>query len=454
MRLTTRIEENYPIASLAPHPRNANQGDEKHIAESIEHNGFWGTVVANERNGRILAGNFRVKALKAAGETVVDVAWVDVDEEEELRILLADNRTARLGHDDPQALANLLQELVESDDELAGTGYDEKFLHDLLKSLGEEDAPDPGAGGDDFDPELQGGQTRTQSGDLWLIDGGKHRLAVGDSTDPDLVRTLFGVLPPEIAELVDAAGGDVPMSAVRLEGPQAAACIWTDPPYGVDYVGKTKSAKTIQNDGAEGLADLLTLAFAVASEMLSPGGAIYIAHPAGPNALTFAQKALEVGWTIKQQLVWVKNTMVLGRSDYHYAHEPILYCCKPLPSGEGRTGRGGKLWWGDNAQTTVFNVDKPARSEDHPTMKPVSLIEPMLKNSTGPGGIVYEPFGGSGSTLIAARRANRRCFAVELDLQYADVILKRCEAEGMSVELAWRPGESVSSVLDRLEGEE
>lgn len=452
-KLTSRLEEGVALDALTIHPRNANQGNLDVIAQSIEHNGFWGTIVANERTGHVLVGNHRVMALRKAGQTTVDVAWVDVDDEEELRILLADNRTARLGHDDPETLRTLLEELTDSDAGLLGTGYDEKFLDELIKSLHNEPEPDAGAGGDGFDPGLEGGETRTKLGDIWLIDGGKHRLAVGDCTDPALTDMLFGRLTDEATGQAEEQGSDGGLWPIHTEGFLAASCIWTDPPYGVDYVGKTKSAKTIQNDGAEGLPDLLALCFAVASNNLSPGGAIYIAHPAGPNALTFALTAKEAGWTIKQQLVWVKNTMVLGHSDYHYSHEPILYCCKPLLAGEGRTGRGGKLWWGDNSQTTVFLVDKPARSEDHPTMKPVALIEPMLRNSCPPGGIVYEPFGGSGSTMIAARRTNRRCFAVELDLGYADVILKRAEAEGMSIQLAWRQEENPDATLSRLEAE-
>lgn len=131
----------------------------------------------------------------------------------------------------------------------------------------------------------------------------------------------------------------------------------------------------------------------------------------------------DAGWLFRQNLIWAKNTLVLGRSDYHYRHEPILYGF--AAGGEGRLGRGGDRWHGDDAQTTVFDVDKPSRSEDHPTMKPVELIVRMLTNSCPPRGIVYEPFGGSGSTLIAAHQTGRVARVVELDPRYVDVICRR-----------------------------
>lgn len=229
-------------------------------------------------------------------------------------------------------------------------------------------------------------------------------------------------------------------------GDVAPDCVWTDPPYGVDYVGKTKRKLKIQNDDTGGLEKLLVGAFVVVAAVCRPGAPVYVAH-ADTKRMVFESSLIAAGLRVRQNLVWVKNTLVMGRSDYQYQHEPILAAevtnldseedpgkvHEPVlygftPGGEGRLGRGGPWWFGNNKQTTVFEVDKPPRSADHPTMKPVALIDAMLANSLPPGGVVFDPFAGSGSTLIAAHRRSSRCFAVEIDPLYADVILRRFEA--------------------------
>jgi site-specific DNA-methyltransferase (adenine-specific) len=226
---------------------------------------------------------------------------------------------------------------------------------------------------------------------------GPHRVLCGDSTDITAVEAM-------------------------LDGDRCHI-MWTDPPYGVDYVGKTKQALTIRNDGAGDLPELLAGAFAVATAALRSGAPVYVCHAPGPLATTFAEAFTTAGWSLRQNLVWVKDIMVLGHSDYHYRHEPILYGF--TPGGEGRRGRGGDAWFGDNAQTSVLEVPKPPRSGDHPTMKPVELITRCLANSCPPRGLVFEPFGGSGSTLIAAHQHGAQARVVELDPRYADVICRR-----------------------------
>jgi site-specific DNA-methyltransferase (adenine-specific) len=234
----------------------------------------------------------------------------------------------------------------------------------------------------------------TVLGDVWLL--GPHRLLCGDATDMAAVGAM-------------------------LDGDRCD-CMWTDPPYGVEYVGKTKNALTIENDGADDLPGLLAGAYAVATAALKPGSAVYIAHPAGALFMVFAQAFFNAGWRFHEGLVWNKNTMVLGHSDYHFKHEPIMY---GYTAGEGRRGRGGQGWYGGDAQVSVFDIPKPSRSEDHPTMKPVELVTRHLANSCPPGGLVYEPFGGSGSTLIAAYGLNQAARVVELDPVYCDVICRR-----------------------------
>jgi DNA modification methylase len=237
----------------------------------------------------------------------------------------------------------------------------------------------------------------TRSGDLWLL--GFHRLLCGDATNArDVVR------------LLDCA---------------RAAILWTDPPYGVSYVGKTADALTIANDDAGRLEGLLRSAFTVVHDVLVAGAPFYIAHPAGPLSLTFQQVVTDLGWRIRQTLVWVKDSLVFGHSDYHFRHEPILFGY--LPGGQGRRGRGGGGWYVDDDETTVFEVPRPKVSPDHPTSKPVALITAMLVNSTRSGDLVLDPFAGSGSTLIACEERGRRCAALDLDPRYCDVIVRRWE---------------------------
>lgn len=230
-----------------------------------------------------------------------------------------------------------------------------------------------------------------------------HALLCGDATSSS-----------DVAQLMAAGGGE------------RADAMWTDPPYGVSYVGKTKRALTIQNDGAGDLEGLLTDAFAAAdSEALADGAALYVAGPSGPQGIVFIN-VFNAQWRLRQMLAWVKDSMVMGHSDYHYRHELILYAFKP---GEGRLGRGGAGWYGPNNATSVFEIPRPKRSEEHPTMKPVALVAAMLENSSAAGDVVYEPFCGSGTTLIASERLDRRCRALELDPRYCDVILRRWETE-------------------------
>jgi DNA modification methylase len=206
----------------------------------------------------------------------------------------------------------------------------------------------------------------------------------------------------------------------------SADAMWTDPPYGVSYVGKTIDALVISNDGGDGLAELLRTSWGGVDRVLKPGGRFYIAAPAGPQGTIFRLSIDVANWKFKQALVWVKDSMVLGHSDYHYRHEDILYGIKP---GEGRFGRGGDGWYGDNSQTSVFMVARPKRSIEHPTMKPTGLIRRCLLNSTKPGDLVLDPFAGSGSTLRAAKDCNRKAIGIEIEERYCEIAAKRCAQE-------------------------
>ena len=232
---------------------------------------------------------------------------------------------------------------------------------------------------------------------MWAL--GEHRLGCSDARDPDAWS--------------------------RLIGRERAQVLWTDPPYGVDYVGKTPKALRVAGDASQGLAQLLQEVFARAGERLAPGARLYVCHPTGPGAQTFHAAFTGAGWRHHQSLVWVKDRMVLGHADYHHRHEGILYGYVPAP---GRWGRGARGWYGGNAQDSVLQVDRPAASREHPTAKPVELITRCLSNSSKPGDGVVDPFAGSGSTLIASHVLGRRAFAMELDPAYCGVMIDRWEA--------------------------
>ncbi|WP_433661065.1 DNA modification methylase [Nocardia sp. CA-128927] len=377
---------------------NPRRGNVDAIAQSLDATGQYRPVVVNEgtltgRAMEVLAGNHTLLAARQLGWEELAVGIIDVDEQTARRIVAADNRTADLGDYDHAALFELLDGL----DDLAGTGYSPDDFDKLVAEIiPRETHTDP----DDI-PELPDAPISV-SGDIWQL--GPHRLAVGDATDFAAVEAL-------------------------MDGEQAD-CVWTDPPYGVDYVGKTKDALRIQGDAVADLDELLSGAFASMVAVARPGAPVYVAH-ADSERLRFETALREAGVLVRQNLVWVKNTIVMGRSDYHYKHEPILYGF--TPGGEGRLGRGGDRWQGDNAQATVFEFDKPSANREHPTMKPVALIEAMLANSLRSGGRVLDLFGGSGSTLIAAHQHGSAARLVELDPRYADVICRRFQEHTRTV---------------------
>lgn len=364
------------LSELRGAPRNPKDHDLGAIHSSIARFGFTTPVLLDERTGRLVAGHGRLEALrsmKAQGQTAPerieerDGEWLvpvvrgvrfRSDEDAE-GYLLADNRLPELGGWNDSELANILSDLAFAD-ALEGVGWDANEVDEMLAGLdgGQGERGDP-----DEVPESPV-EPVSKRGDVWLL--GKHRLRCGDST-----------VLSELEALMDG---------------WTAQVMWTDPPYGVNYVGKTKDALTIQNDGAGGLTALLYDAFVCVAAVLEPGTPFYIAHPAGALSEHFLAAVREVGWRLHQTLVWVKDSMVLGHSDYHYKHEPILFGYTP---GEGRFGRGGKGWYGDNSQVSVFEIARPKASPDHPTGKPVGLIEIHLENSSTYGYRVIDPFGGA-----------------------------------------------------------
>lgn len=409
-------------ADLNTHHRNPRRGDVKIIAESLDKNGQYRAIVVNRgtltgRPNEVLAGNHTLLAARELGWATIEATFVDVDVDDDAatRIVLADNRTADRGTYDHESLMELLNDLPD----LVGTGYtaDDLDLEPTDSLTEPDDVPDT--------PDA----AVSRLGDVWHL--GPHRLLVGSAADLDAV--------------------------LNVTGEHGIDAIWTDPPYGISYVGKTANALTIQNDGGDDAVALWQDTCRTLWAAARPGAPFYVAH--APSYRTeFLQALLDNEFIYRQDLVWVKNTFALGHGDYHRRHEPILYGNAPgtpaddpetlerldaagdpetyedrhdgilygfAPNGKGRLGRGGPNWHGDNKQSTVFEVNKPARNADHPTMKPVELIEAMLRNSVPRGGTVLDTFGGSGSTLIAAHRLGIRARLVELDTRYADVICRR-----------------------------
>jgi hypothetical protein len=213
-------------------------------------------------------------------------------------------------------------------------------------------------------------------------------------------------------------------------------------PYGVEYVGKGRDALTINNDGRDlgQLEDLLAESFGATTTSSAPGAAVYVAAPAGPATLPFAKVLADLGWW-RQTLVWVKDAFVLGHSDYHYRHE-VIYSGY-VPGVDGRRGRGGAGWYGDNAADSVLEVPRPRVNKEHPTMKPVALVERCLANSTRRGDTVLDPFGGSGSTLIACHQTGRVARLIELDPRYVDVICRRYQEGTGTLPVLESTGEAV-----------
>lgn len=407
--MTRIIDQQYQmikVDQVRPHPRNANQGDVGAISESIKNVGFYGALIIQKSTGQILAGEHRWRAAQHNGIAELPGLVVDVDDNTAARILIGDNRYPQLASWNEKALADLLADLARTDDGLSGTGYDGDDLDELIASLDDGTAPPDGKTDPDDIPDLPA-DPRSKVGDLWLL--GPHRLVCGDSTE---------------ARYIEAA----------LDG-RDADCVWTDPPYGVAYVGKTKDALTIQNDTltSDSLRELLRKSLGAAAAASKPGGAWYVAAPPGPLHLEFAVVLRDLDiW--RQTVMWVKDQFVLGRSDYHYRHEPIFYGWTPGAAHQPPP---------DRKQDTVWEIPRPKQSKEHPTMKPVELVIRALENSTGPRGLILDPFGGSGTTLIAAHRTGRVAALVELDPHYADVICRRYQEHTGTLPIHATTGEPV-----------
>ena len=384
-----------PIDSLTPWPRNARRGNVEVVSESLRVNGQYRPIVVRSSTREVLAGNHTLAAAQVLGWTEIAATFVDVDDDQAERIVLVDNRANDIAGYDETELVKILQGLPD----LSGTGYDEAALEELVLGIEQQPAEAP-----DGVDELPHAQPLASLGDVFTL--GRHRVVCGDSTDPETLQ--------------------------RLTGGEPADAMWTDPPYGVEYVGKTAASLTIANDGGDDLEQLLTDIWAATRPALKAGAPCYVAH-SDTRRVTFETTLRAAGFLVRQNLIWVKNALVLGRSDYQYQHEPVLAVeagHEPILYGfagerPGRLGRGGPWWFGPNSATTVFECPKPTANREHPTMKPVQLILDMLANSVRPGWTVLDPCAGSGSTLMACEVHGAAARVAELDPRYVDVICAR-----------------------------
>lgn len=375
------------INDLKENPRNPNMHSDEQtrlLAEIILKTGWRAPITISNLSGFIVKGHGRLQAAKIAGFKEVPVEYQNFkDEEEEMAALLADNKIAELAEIDNAKLTEIFKD-VEFED-ISLTGYSQEEYDELIGAFEEvELLGDP----DEVPEEVE---TRCKRGDIWQL--GNHRLMCGDSTCVTEVEAL--------------------MNGVKVD------LYLTDPPYNVNYEGKTKDKLKIENDKMDNANFRLFLRdmFSTADTVMKEGAVFYIWH-ADSEGYNFRGACFDVGWTVRQCIIWNKNTMVLGRQDYQWKHEPCLYGWKDGAS---------HLWASDRKQTTVIDFNKPARNGEHPTMKPVGLFDYQIQNNTKGGDVVYDSCGGSGTTLIACEQNKRIAYVMELDPHYCDVIITRWE---------------------------
>lgn len=371
------------LDKLTPYEKNARKHEEADIATivaSIDEFGMCDPIGIWSDKNIIVEGHGRLLALKKLGKTEAPCIRLDhLTDEQRRAYALAHNKTAEMSDWDFSKLeAELADMSLEFD--MTAFGFDELEIDDP-QELEEDEVPEVD----------ETAEPITKQGDIWKL--GRHRLICGDSTDKETIDKL-------------------------MNGKKADLLV-TDPPYNVAYEGKTAEALTIENDemGGEEFRAFLKNAFDRAFDSLKEGGAFYVWY-ASREHINFETALNEASLKVRQQLIWVKNSLVLSRQDYHWKHEPCLYGWK-----EGAAHN----WYSDRTQTTVLEFDRPSRNAEHPTMKPLDLIGYQIQNSSRKNEIVLDLFGGSGSTLIAAEQLDRTCYMSELDPRYCDVIIRRWE---------------------------
>ena len=373
------------VEDLVPYALNSRTHSDEQVAQlaaSIREFGFTNPILIDEANN-LIAGHGRVLAArKAQMKNIPAVVVTGLDDRRRRALVIADNKLALNAGWDEEALRVELEDLAGDFGELMG------FSEDELVALLQSDDGTEGLTDEDAVPEVPE-QPVTVEGDVWLL--GRHRLMCGDSTSIDHLERLCD------GQLVD---------------------MWlTDPPYNVAYEGGTKEKLTIQNDSMsdDSFRQFLQDAYSAADAVMKKGAVFYIWH-ADSEGYNFRGAASDVGWPVRQCLIWKKSSLVMGRQDYHWMHEPCLY---------GWKDGAAHLWAADRKQTTILEFNKPRRNGEHPTMKPVELFEYQMLNNTKGSDLVLDSFAGSGTTVIACQKHGRMARLMELDPKYCDVIIKR-----------------------------
>ncbi len=394
MKTTTELQL-VPISKLVPYINNARTHSPEQILKlrsSLREFGFINPVIIDRDYG-VIAGHGRIAAAKEEGITEVPCVFADhLTEAQKKAYIIADNRMAMDAGWDEELLRVEIESLQAADFDPLLTGFDADELSDLFSDGSEKDVQD-----DDFDLSAALEKASfVERGDVWTV--GRHRLVCGDATDEDDVALL--------------------MNGKR------ANLLLTDPPYGVSF--KSASGLTIQNDSMkdEEFYQFLLSAFQRMADHLEKGGSAYVFH-ADTEGLNLRRAFVDAGFHLAGCCIWVKDSLVLGRSDYQWQHEPVLY---------GFLQNGKHPWFSDRKQTTVWNFAKPKRNANHPTSKPLDLLAYPIGNSTQENAIVVDTFGGSGSTMMVCQQMNRTCFMMELDGKYASVILRRAVENGIAPE--------------------
>ncbi|MBR1722176.1 MAG: DNA modification methylase [Treponema sp.] len=386
--------EKTDISKLNPaeyNPRKDLQpGDAEYekLKRSIEQFGYVEPIIWNKTTGRVIGGHQRLNILVDMGLNEVDCVVVEMDKEREKALNIALNKIN--GEWDNDKLAMLISDLQGSDFDVSLTGFEEAEIADLFEKVGEREAKD-----DDFDMTAALEKASfVERGDIWTV--GRHRLMCGDATSSEDVSIL-------------------------MDGKRANLIV-TDPPYGISV--KSANGLTIQNDSMKNdeFYNLLLSSFKCMADNLEKGGAAYVFH-ADTEGINFRRAFIDAGFHLAGVCIWAKNHIALGRSDYQWKHEPILY---------GYLQNGKHPWYAGRNQTTIWNYNKPQRNAIHPTMKPLDLLSYPICNSSQENAIILDTFGGSGSTMMACEQTNRICHMMEIDEKYASVILRRAAENGIA----------------------
>ena len=385
MSKTTTEMQLISIDKLVPYVNNARTHSAEQILKlrsSLREFGFVNPIII-DREFNVIAGHGRLMAAKEEGIEEVPCVFVDyLTDAQKKAYILADNRMAMDAGWDEELLKIEMEELQNLGYDLEFTGFDEKELADLF-GVDDKEVKE-----DEFDLTAALEKASfVERGDVWFV--GKHKLMCGDATSSE-----------DVAKLMED---------------KKANLILTDPPYNVAF--KSSDGLTIQNDSMDNndFYEFLYLSFKNMADHLENGGAAYVFH-ADTEGLNFRKAFIDAGFHLAGCCIWVKDSLVLGRSDYQWQHEPVLY---------GFMQNGKHPWYSDRKQTTIWNFDKPKKNSNHPTSKPLDLLAYPINNSTQANAIVIDTFGGSGSTLMACEQMNRICYTMELDEKYASVILRR-----------------------------